>query len=166
MTASPPRPFRFYTRSPDGQAIFGFDTLEGATTAALEYGEGAFVIDTSARTYHPALHSVRDGALKITGFGGWGAGRMGLDRDFIESIKKGHVAIVHAFLAKGANVNAKDGNGGPALHWAVGGGKEAIVGLLLQHGADASAIDSNGQTALELAEKRGRSGIVALLRKD
>jgi len=161
MTGS--RSFQFFARSSDGKAIFGFDTLEGATTAALEYGEGAFVIDTAARTYNPMLHAVRNGELKITGFGGWGADRMGLDRDYIESIKKGHVAIVHAFLAKGANVNAKDAKGGPALHWAVGGGKLAIVELLLAHGVDVSVVDGNGQTAAELAQKRGRSEICKLL---
>ncbi len=155
--------YRFFARTSDGQAIFGFDTLEGATTAALEYGEGAFVIDTSAQTYNPVLHSVREGELKITGYGGWGAGRLGLDRDYIEAIKKGHVAIVHAFLAKGADVNARDANGGPALHWAVGGGKSAIIELLLEHGVDVSVVDGNGQTAAELARKRGRTEILGLL---
>ncbi len=159
------REFRFYARSPDGGAIFGFDTVEGATTAALAYGEGAFVVDTRAQAYNPMLHSVRNGALKIAGFGGWGAGRMGLDRDFIEAIKKGHVAIVHAFIARGANINARDSNGGPALHWAVGGGKEDIVRLLLVHGADPRAIDSHGLSSCELAKRRGRLEIEKLLRR-
>ena len=35
-------------------------------------------------------------------------------RDLLEGIKKGHVAIVHAFLAKGADPDATDKNGGPA----------------------------------------------------
>ena len=36
----------------------------------------------------------------------------------IEGIKKGHAAIVHAFLAKGASANARDAKGGPALRGA------------------------------------------------
>jgi len=160
---TPPKAYRFYTRSPDGKAIFGFDSLEGATTAAIEYGETAFVVDTNAQTYNPMLHEVRQGELKISGIGGWGRGRMGLDLDFIEAIKKGHVALAHAFLAKGSDVNAKDRHGGPALHWAVGGGKIEIVQLLLEHGADTTQIDGNGQTAAQLAQKRGRQEIAKLL---
>ena len=137
--------------------------MPGAQAAALEYGEGAFVIDTKASTYNPMLHRVEQGELIITGFGGWGGGRMGLDDDLIEAIKKGHVAIVHAFIAKGGDVNARDRRGGPALHWAVGGGKIEIVRLLLDHGADIACVDSSGQTAKQLAHKRGREEIAALL---
>jgi len=163
VPAPPPRNRRFFVRSPDGQAIYGFESLAGATTAALEFGEGAFVVDTNAQTYYPMLRSVREGELVIAGVGGWGAGRMGLDRDLIEAIKKGHVAIVHAFLAKGASADARDGHGGPALHWAVGSGKPGIVQLLLENGADAGAVDGNGQTARELAEKLDRPALAALL---
>jgi len=106
---------------------------------------------------------VRDSEVSITGFGGWGAGRMGLDLDLIESIKKGHVAIIHAFLAKGADVNAKDQNGGPALLWAAGGGHPDIVQLLLDHGADKRISDRGGKTALDIARKKNRQDIEKLL---
>ena len=154
---------RFFTRSPDGRAIFGFVTMAGAKLAACEYGEGAFVIDTNANTYNPMLHIVIGGELKIAGYGGWGGGRMGVDQNLIEAIKKGHVAIVHAFLAKGADANCYDKNGGRALHWAVGSGKIEIVKLLLDQGADKACIDNVGQTAKELANRRQREDIAAML---
>ena len=155
--------YRYYVRSPDGRAIYGFDDLDGARTAALAYGEGAHIIDTLAQAYVPMLHEVMGGEIVYAGYGGWDTGRFGVDRDLIEAIKKGHVALVHAFLAKGADANARDRNGGPALHWAVGGGKPDIVALLLAHGADVGARDHNGLLAREIAKRRGRDEIVALL---
>ncbi len=156
--------YRYYVRSPDGRAIFGFETSEAAETAARAYGEGAHVVDTLAQGYRPMLQEVRDGELVLAGFGGWDTGRFGLDRDLIEGIKKGHVAIAHAFLAKGAIANARDRHGGPALHWAVGGGRAETVKLLLDHGADPRALDGEDQTALDLAQKRGRDEIAEVLR--
>ncbi len=157
--------YRYYVRSPDGRAIFGFESTEAAETAARAYGEGAHVIDTLAQAYLPMLQEMRGGELVISGIGGWDTGRFGLDRDLIEGIKKGHVAIAHAFLAKGADAGARDRHDGPALHWAVGGGRAEIVELLLDHGAEAQARDAEGQTALALAKARDRDEIAALLRQ-
>ncbi len=156
-------PYRYYVRSPDGRAMFGFESPEAAETAARAYGEGAQVVDTLAQAYKPMLQEMRGGELVLAGFGGWDTGRFGLDRDLIEGIKKGHVAIAHAFLAKGAEAGARDQHGGPALHWAVASGRPETVKLLLDHGAEASARDAEGQTALDLAQKRGHDKIAAIL---
>lgn len=99
-------PRRCSVRSPDGRAIAGFDQPESAKQAALAYGDGAQVVDTMAQAYHPMLQEVSGGELDYAGFGGWDTGRHGFDYDLIEAIKKGHVALVHAFLAKGASANA------------------------------------------------------------
>jgi ankyrin repeat protein len=157
--------YRYYVRSPDGRAIFGFETSAAAETAATAYGEGAHIVDTLAQAYRPMLQEVRDGALVIAGFGGWDTGRFGLDRDLIEAIKKGHVALPHAFLAKGADPNTRDQHSGPALHWAVAGGRVEIVKLLLDAGAEVQARDGEGQSALDLAQKRGKDEIAEVLRK-
>ena len=157
--------YRYYVRSPDGRAVFGFETAEAAETAARAYGEGACVVDTLAQAYRPMVQEMRGGELVLAGFGGWDTGRFGLDRDLIEGIKKGHVAIAHAFLAKGADANARDRHGGPALHWAVAGGRPETVKLLLDEAADVQARDGEGQSALDLAEKRGKDEIAALLRR-
>jgi hypothetical protein len=157
--------YRYYVRAPDGRAMFGFETAAAAATAAREYGAGAQVVDTLAQAYQPMVQEMRGGELMLAGFGGWDTGRLGLDRDLIEGIKKGHVAIAQAFLAKGANANARDQHGGPALHWAVAGGRVEIVKLLLDAGADPNARDGEGQSALDLAQARGRDEIAELLRR-
>lgn len=160
-----PQPRRFYVRSPDGKAMFGFDERNAAETVALEYGDGAYIVDTLAQAYFPMLQEVSGGEVVYSGFGGWDSGKFGPDRDMIEGIKKGHVAIVHAFLEKGADPDARDGNGGPALIWAVATGKAEIVELLIRRGADVDAADADGTRAIDVAAKRGKAPIVALLKK-
>ena len=162
-------PRRYYVRSPDGRAIFGFDKAGAAEAVALEYGIGAAVVDTLAQAYMPMLQEVApsdDGPRLVLGpIGGWDTGRFDLDRDLIEAVKKGHAAIVHAFLDKGASANARDAHGGSALHWAAGRGKIEVVELLLAQGADVGAQDGAGRTALDVAESRRRAEIADLLRR-
>lgn len=157
-------PRRYYVRSPDGRMIAGYDNLDTAMYVAREYGEGAHLVDTGARAYHPMVRAVVDGELQYLEFGGWDTGRRGLDGDLIDAIKKGHVAIVHAFLAKGASADARDADGGPALLWAVARGKADIVALLIAEGADVNARDGDGTGALDLALKRNKSEIAEMLR--
>lgn len=156
---------RFYLCPPDGGPLIGISGLKPAREAAREMGDGTLIVDTMAQTYRPMLQECRGGEIVYAGFGGWDTGKFGIDRDFIESIKKGNATIVQAFLAKGADVNAVDKNDGTALHWAVGGGKAEILRLLIGHGADILATDSYGQTALDLAKKKGRQEIIDLLNK-
>ena len=94
---------RFYVRSPDGKMMVGYDDVNVAKAVALEYGEGAHLVDNRAQAYHPIAQEVSDGELSYVEIGGWGAGKFTVERNLIESIKKGHAAIVHAFLAKGAD---------------------------------------------------------------
>ncbi len=165
MTA---KAYRYYVRSLDGRAAFGFETDKVANAVALEYGPGAAVVDTLAQAYMPMLQEVRlvydKPTLILAPVAGWDTGRFGLDRDLIESIKKGRVEIVHAYLAKGASANARDQKGGAALHWAAARGEESIAELLIAHGADVEARDASGKTPLAVAENRGKCAIVALLR--
>lgn len=163
-----PKTYRFYVRSPDGRAIYGFERQEVAAEVALEYGAGAAIVDTLAQAYIPMVQQVvlSDGkkVLVYGAIGGWDTGRFGVDRDLIEGAKRGDAAIVHAFLAKGGSANARDANGGPALHWAVARGNIEAVRLLLGHGADPAASDAAGLTPLALATKKGREDVAELLR--
>jgi ankyrin repeat protein len=165
MTA---KAYRYYVRSPDGRVAFGFDRDTVANAVALEHGPGATVIDTLAQAYVPMLQEVRlvDGkpSLVLAPVGGWDTGRFGLDRDLIESVKRGRVEIAHAFLEKGASANARDDKGSTALHWAAARGEKKIVELLLARGADIGARDGSGRSALEVAELRGKPEIAELLR--
>ena len=160
--------YRYYVRSPDGRAAFGFDSDAVAHAVAIENGVGAAVVDTLAQAYVPMVQEVQlvdaKPMLVIAPIGGWDTGKFGIDRDLIEAAKRGRVEIVHAFLAKGASANARDPNGGSALHWAASRGVENVVQLLLAHGADIKATDASGRSALAVAEGRGKLAVAALLR--
>lgn len=163
--SDPAKGSRYYVRSPDGKAIYGFGVAEAAETAAIAYGDGAYIIDTIAKSYQPMLSEVMDGEVRIAGISGWDTGKPGrLDHDFIEAAKK-HAALAHAFLEKGADVNARDANGGTALHWAVGGNKPEVAELLLAKGADGKLADNAGQIPLDLAKKLKRAKMIELLSK-
>ncbi len=160
--------YRYYLATADNRSIFGFERLEAATAAALEMPVGAHLVDTLAQAYFPIVQEVRAGAggkkeLAYLPFGGWDTGRFGLDRDLIEGIKKGHPAIVHAYLAKGASADARDARGGTAMHWAAARGSEAIVRLLLRHGAAVDVLDAKGQSPLDVARQKGHQALSALL---
>ena len=73
--------YRYFVRSPDGRAIYGFEKLIGAETAARAYGDGAQIVDTLAQAYFPMLQVVALGEIVYAGFGGWEAARLADDRD-------------------------------------------------------------------------------------
>jgi len=156
-------PHRYYVRSPDGRMITGYDRPEAAKAVALEYGEGSVVVDTSARVYYPAAEEVIGGELLHAGVAGWNAGKPNPSRDLIEAIRKGHVAVVHAFLKKGSDPNSRDANGGAALHWAASRGNAEIARLLLDAGADPAATDGDGNTPQQVAEKKGKARVAEIL---
>jgi ankyrin repeat protein len=86
-----------------------------------------------------------------------------LDEKFVRAAKTRDVALVKSLLEKGANVNAKDGDGTPALMLAARKQNKDVVRLLLEKGADVNAKDKEGRTALELADWAGHYDIVEIL---
>lgn len=156
-------PRRFFVLSPDGRRADSFDSREGAETAARAYGDGAHIVDTVAQVYHPIAQRIDNGEPLFLEYGAWNTS-VSADQNVIEAIKKGYAPIVQAFLAKGGSENARDANGGSALHWAVARGDRATVELLLASGADAGAVDAKGLTPLDVAVKKGRDEIAGLLR--
>jgi len=84
------------------------------------------------------------------------------------AIRSGHFDNVKTFLDKGADPNARDEMGNPALEYAVrvGGvevGDEWIVRLLLERGADINGGGYDGRTALMEATRFGNVKMVTLL---
>jgi ankyrin repeat protein len=143
--------------------ITGYDRPDAAKAVALEYGDGAVVVDTLAQAYYPVAEEVIAGELLHAGVGGWNAGRQNPAKDLIEAIRKGYPAVVHAFLKKGSDPNSRDANGGTALHWAASRGSAEIAKLLLDAGADPSATDAGGRTPREVAAEKGRAQLAELL---
>jgi hypothetical protein len=155
--------YRYYTRSPDGRAMYGFGTVQGAETAAREYGEGAFIVDTRALTYEPMVQMVKDGEVVYFGVSGWNTNKLNESQNMIEGIRNGHVAIVHAFIERGADVNYVDKTGGTPLHWAAARGRRDIVELLLHFGADPTRKDTDGEIPRDIARLKKRDDIFTLL---
>lgn len=154
---------RYFVRSPDGESITGYDRLEAVERAAKSLGENAHAVDTMAPVYVPMIQRVVDGELQILGVGGWGADRLSLEQNLLQAIKRKQVAIVHAFVAKGADPDTCDERGRPAIIWAVASGRPEIVQFLLEQGADPAATDPQGVTALGLASERRATEIIAAL---
>jgi hypothetical protein len=154
---------RYYVIPPGGEGAFGYDSAEAAQAVARDYGPGAHVVDTGAMPYYPMVHRVDESGEPVyLEYGAWDT-RVGLDRNLIEAVKKGYPPIVQAFLAKGANVNTTDDDGGTPLIWAVARGQPETVRLLLKSGADVNARDGDGMTALVLARRKTAQEITEIL---
>ncbi len=85
-----------------------------------------------------------------------------LSSPLIEAVKTGDVQAVRAQL-KGADVNAPEGDGATALHWAVHRDSPELVTLLLDAGASARAANDLGVTPLHLAAANGNTTTIKLL---
>ena len=77
--------------------------------------------------------------------------------------ERGDVAGVRAALKGGAAVDACDGDGRAALHWAADGGSVECCRVLLEAGARVDARDGDGLTALAYAVICDRGDVVDLL---
>lgn len=154
---------RYYVISPDCVEAVGFDDLEVAEKVTLAAGEGTYMMDTHGVSYRPALARVEGGALCYQGLGHLDPSQT-LEQSLIEGVRRHQPPMVRAFLAKGADPNTTDGNGSPALIWAVASGREDVVRMLLASGADANKADAAGLTPLALALRQGKAAIAALLR--
>ncbi|MDP1570578.1 MAG: ankyrin repeat domain-containing protein [Vicinamibacterales bacterium] len=81
----------------------------------------------------------------------------------IEAIRSGDVEGVRALVASGTDVNAAEGDGATALHWAAYENDEALVETLLAAGARVAAANDLGITPLHLASANGHLAIVSRL---
>jgi len=64
---------------------------------------------------------------------------------------------------RGADVNAKNGDGSAPLHIAVGDGARVLTKRLIDLGADVDALDDAGRTPLSIATENGNRHIIDLL---
>ncbi|MCX5880246.1 MAG: ankyrin repeat domain-containing protein [Deltaproteobacteria bacterium] len=83
----------------------------------------------------------------------------------ISAAEEGNLQLVKEFLAKGADVNAKDNQGYTALMWAAYNGHIDVIKELLLSDADVNGQDYKGYTALMWADEQGYTDIVQLLKK-
>ncbi len=81
-----------------------------------------------------------------------------------DAAMRNDVEQVRALLKKGADVNAAQGDGMTALHWAAENGNTDLVRMLLSAGANREAVTRNGDyTPLHMASKAGNGAVVVAL---
>ena len=81
-----------------------------------------------------------------------------------EAAQQGDEGVVRAALEQGADVNAAQGDGMTALHWAALRGDAEVVRMLLAAGADVNATTRlNGHTPLLLAAEEGHAAVLTPL---
>ena len=81
----------------------------------------------------------------------------------IEAARANDADRVRALIDAGADVNARQGDGATALHWAVHRNNLAAAHLLLDAGADANAANGLDATPLWLAAENGSAPMTTLL---
>jgi ankyrin repeat protein len=81
-----------------------------------------------------------------------------------DAAMRGDLGAVRALITERADVNAPEGDGMTALHWAAERGDRDVAALLLEAGANPRAETRIGRyTPLHVAAKNGRAAIVRLL---
>jgi ankyrin repeat protein len=84
--------------------------------------------------------------------------------DVADAAKARDAAAVKALLKQGADVNAAQGDGMTALHWAASNGDAGLAQMLLSAGANIRATTRlGGITALHMASQAGHAPVVAAL---
>ncbi len=87
----------------------------------------------------------------------------GGDLPLVDAARNADAGAVRALIQKGANVNAAEGDGTTALHWAAHRDDLATVDLLIRSGARVNAANDLGATPLWAACLNGNPAIVRRL---
>ena len=85
------------------------------------------------------------------------------DLRLLNAVKKQDAAAVRALLRQKVDVDARQGDGATALHWAAYGEDQDIVALLVRAGAKVNVANELGVTPLHLASRNGNATIVRQL---
>ncbi|MHA3774687.1 ankyrin repeat domain-containing protein [Verrucomicrobiota bacterium sgz303538] len=102
-------------------------------------------------------------ALALISLLAFGAPAPGNESTLADAAEKGDGASIRTLLKHGANVNAAQGDGMNALHWAVCRDDLQTAKLLIESGANAKASNRYGVTPLSLACLNGNAAIAELL---
>lgn len=111
----------------------------------------------------PLCRAAGRGQLNVAGYLLVRGADVNLNRPLHSAASAGHKAMVELLLARGANVNAVDGNSMTALHQAASKGFLSVTEALLAAKADPNLRDVSNQTPLNLAAKNGFRPVAAAL---
>ena len=81
----------------------------------------------------------------------------------VDAVKQQDVTAVRALLTTGVDVNAPEGDGTTALHWAVHAEQRELIQLLIAAGAKVEVANDLGITPLYLAAAAGNAAIAGWL---
>ena len=90
-----------------------------------------------------------------------GAAGAGQEAVLADAAQRGDQAAVRSLLAQQADVNAAQGDGATALHWAVYVNDAETTASLIRAGANVHAPNHYGVTPLALASRNGNAAIIA-----
>jgi ankyrin repeat protein len=107
-------------------------------------------------------HLITSGSLVVLiSMAGFAAGRS----DVADAAMRSDLATVRTLISQRADVNATQGDGATALHWAVYKGNKDMVDALIAAGANVKAANREGATPLSLASVNGDAAILSALLK-
>jgi ankyrin repeat protein len=87
------------------------------------------------------------------------------DARLIAAVKRGDVAAVRSLVRARADVNATEGDGTTALHWAVQADNVEVTRALIENGANVALANRLGVTPLGLAATNGSARLIDALLK-
>ena len=104
-------------------------------------------------------------AVLVAGLGlaGSSLGAAGADVPLVDAVRRGDTAAVRSLLAARVDVNAAQGDGATALHWAVYVNDVDTTALLIGAGAQVNRPNNYGVTPLGLASQNGSAAIIQQL---
>jgi hypothetical protein len=115
------------------------------------FGVACFIVGRLARSAgDPSFHTAAGGAG---------------DPGFHMAARRGDIAEMESWLARGQSIESRSNNYTTPLHWTAFKGHVEATRFLLDRGADVNARDKFGMTPLKHAEMEGHMDVVALLKE-
>ena len=105
------------------------------------------------------------GLTLVLASAGLGAAAVSPNAPIADAVKRGDKPAVQSLLKEHADVNAPQGDGATALHWAAYLTDPEMTALLLSAGANVMARNELGVTPLALAAQQGGAEVIDLLLK-